>query len=219
MKIKYLYFALSALFVCSCAGDIKEKLNVSADNPGECVFSKSFVQNFIDVKTLSLHKEKDNSISVYMYGDNFTADTNAEKYQNSCEKNGDMDLNMYMYMYMSSPSDAVVNDFRSIHVYSNEKCIDDELIVKFSSCKEFIKSHYTIPEGLVHGGVSVLDVNSAYVFYEKPLNCITENDLLLSNSHYSIVFKSEPTNKKMEIKVEMTSSDGRTVSETKWLNF
>ena len=126
-----------------------------------------------------------------------------------------MDLNMYM----SSPSDAVVNDFRSIHVYSNEKCIDDELIVKFSSCKEFIKSHYTIPEGLVHGGVSVLDVNSAYVFYEKPLNCITENDLLLSNSHYSIVFKSEPTNKKMEIKVEMTSSDGRTVSETKWLNF
>lgn len=219
MKIKYLYFALSALFVCSCAGDIKEKLNVSADNPGECVFSKSFVQNFIDVKTLSLHKEKDKSISVYMYGDIFTADTNAEKYQNSCEKNGDMDLNMYMYMYMSSPSDAVVNDFRSIHVYSNEKCIDDELIVKFSSCKEFIKSHYTIPEGLVHGGVSVLDVNSAYVFYEKPLNCITENDLLLSNSHYSIVFKSEPTNKKMEIKVEMTSSDGRTISETKWLNF
>ena len=215
MKIKYLYFALSALFVCSCAGDIKEKLNVSADNPGECVFSKSFVQNFIDVKTLSLHKEKDNSISVYMYGDNFTADTNAEKYQNYCEKYGDTDLNMYM----SSPSDAVVNDFRSIHVYSNEKCIDDELIVKFSSCKEFIKSHYTIPEGLVHGGVSVLDVNSAYVFYEKPLNCITENDLLLSNSHYSIVFKSEPTNKKMEIKVEMTSSDGRTVSETKWLNF
>ena len=215
MKIKYLYFALSALFVCSCAGDIKEKLNVSADNPGECVFSKSFVQNFIDVKTLSLHKEKDNSISVYMYGDNFTADTNAEKYQNYCEKYGDTDLNMYM----SSPSDAVVNDFRSIHVYSNEKCIDDELIVKFSSCKEFIKSHYTIPEGLVHGGVSVLDVNSAYVFYEKPLNCITENDLLLSNSHYSIVFKSEPTNKKMEIKVEMTSSDGRTISETKWLNF
>ena len=179
MKIKYLYFALSALFVCSCAGDNKEKLNVSVDNPGECVFSKSFVQNFIDVKTLSLHKEKDNSISVYMYGDNFTADTNAEKYQNYCEKYGDTDLNMYM----SSPSDAVVNDFRSIHVYSNEKCIDDELIVKFSSCKEFIKSHYTIPEGLVHGGVSVLDVNSAYVFYEKPLNCITENDLLLSNSH------------------------------------
>ena len=55
---------------------------MSVDNPGECVFSKSFVQNFIDVKTLSLHKEKDNSISVYMYGDNFTADTNAEKYQN-----------------------------------------------------------------------------------------------------------------------------------------
>ena len=160
MKIKYLYFALSALFVCSCAGDNKEKPNVSVDNPGECVFSKSFVQNFIDVKTLSLHKEKDNSISVYMYGDNFTADTNAEKYQNYCEKYGDTDLNMYM----SSPSDAVVNDFRSIHVYSNEKCIDDELIVKFSSCKEFIKSHYTIPEGLVHGGVSVLDVNSAYVF-------------------------------------------------------
>ena len=206
---------LSALFVCSCAGDNKEKLNVSVDNPGECVFSKSFVQNFIDVKTLSLHKEKDNSISVYMYGDNFTADTNAEKYQNYCEKYGDTDLNMYM----SSPSDAVVNDFRSIHVYSNEKCIDDELIVKFSSCKEFIKSHYTIPEGLVHGGVSVLDVNSAYVIYEKPLNCITENDLLLSNSHYSIVFKSEPTNKKMEIKVEMISSDGRTISETKWLNF
>ena len=196
MKIKYLYFALSALFVCSCADDNKEKPNVSVDNPGECVFSKSFVQNFIDVKTLSLHKEKDNSISVYMYGDNFTADTNAEKYQNYCEKYGDTDLNMYM----SSPSDAVVNDFRSIHVYSNEKCIDDELIVKFSSCKEFIKSHYTIPEGLVHGGVSVLDVNSAYVFYEKPLNCITEDDLLLSNSHYSIVFKSEPTNKKMEIK-------------------
>ena len=215
MKIKYLYFALSALFVCSCEGDNKEKPNVSVDNPGECVFSKSFVQNFIDVKTLSLHKEKDNSISVYMYGDNFTADTNAEKYQNYCEKYGDTDLNMYM----SSPSDAVVNDFRSIHVYSNEKCIDDELIVKFSSCKEFIKSHYTIPEGLVHSGVSVLDVNSAYVFYEKPLNCITENDLLLSNSHYSIVFKSEPTNKKMEIKVEMTSSDGRTISETKWLNF
>lgn len=215
MKIKYLYFALSALFVCSCAGDNKEKPNVSVDNPGECVFSKSFVQNFIDVKTLSLHKEKDNSISVYMYGDNFTADTNAEKYQNYCEKYGDTDLNMYM----SSPSDAVVNDFRSIHVYSNEKCIDDELIVKFSSCKEFIKSHYTIPEGLVHGGVSVLDVNSAYVIYEKPLNCITENDLLLSNSHYSIVFKSEPTNKKMEIKVEMISSDGRTISETKWLYF
>lgn len=215
MKIKYLYFALSALFVCSCAGDNKEKLNVSVDNPGECVFSKSFVQNFIDVKTLSLHKEKDNSISVYMYGDNFTADTNAEKYQKYCEKYGDTDLNMYM----SSPSDAVVNDFRSIHVYSNEKCIDDELIVKFSSCKEFIKSHYTIPEGFVHGGVSVLDVNSAYVFYEKPLNCITENDLLLSNSHYSIVFKSEPTNKKMEIKVVMISSDGRTISETKWLNF
>lgn len=167
MKIKYLYFALSALFVCSCAGDNKEK------------------------------------------------PTNAEKYQNYCEKYGDTDLNMYM----SSPSDAVVNDFRSIHVYSNEKCIDDELIVKFSSCKEFIKSHYTIPEGLVHGGVSVLDVNSAYVFYEKPLNCITENDLLLSNSHYSIVFKSEPTNKKMEIKVVMISSDGRTISETKWLNF
>lgn len=215
MKIKYLYFALSALFVCSCADDNKEKPNVSADNPGECVFSKSFVQNFIDVKTLSLHKEKDNAISVYMYGDNFTADTNAEKYQNYCEKYGDTDLNMYM----SSPSDAVVNDFRSIHVYSNEKCIDDELIVKFSSCKEFIKSHYTIPEGLVHGGVSVLDVNSAYVIYEKPLNCITENDLLLSNSHYSIVFKSEPTNKKMEIKVEMISSDGRTISETKWLNY
>lgn len=215
MKIKYLYFALSALFVCSCAGDNKEKPNVSVDNPGECVFSKSFVQNFIDVKTLSLHKEKDNSISVYMYGDNFTADTNAEKYQKYCEKYGDTDLNMYM----SSPSDAVVNDFRSIHVYSNEKCIDDELIVKFSSCKEFIKSHYTIPEGFVHGGVSVLDVNSAYVFYEKPLNCITENDLLLSNSHYSIVFKSEPTNKKMEIKVVMISSDGRTISETKWLNF
>lgn len=215
MKIKYLYFALSALFVCSCAGDNKEKPNVSVDNPGECVFSKSFVQNFIDVKTLSLHKEKDNSISVYMYGDNFTADTNAEKYQKYCEKYGDTDLNMYM----SSPSDAVVNDFRSIHVYSNEKCIDDELIVKFSSCKEFIKSHYTIPEGLVHGGVSVLDVNSAYVFYEKPLNCITENDLLLSNSHYSIVFKSEPTNKKMEIKVVMISSDGRTISKTKWLNF
>lgn len=215
MKINYLYFALSALFVCSCAGDNKEKPNVSVDNPGECVFSKSFVQNFIDVKTLSLHKEKDNSISVYMYGDNFTADTNAEKYQKYCEKYGDTDLNMYM----SSPSDAVVNDFRSIHVYSNEKCIDDELIVKFSSCKEFIKSHYTIPEGLVHGGVSVLDVNSAYVFYEKPLNCITENDLLLSNSHYSIVFKSEPTNKKMEIKVVMISSDGRTISETKWLNF
>ena len=215
MKIKYLYFALSALFVCSCAGDNKEKPNVSVDNPGECVFSKSFVQNFIDVKTLSLHKEKDNSISVYMYGDNFTADTNAEKYQNYCEKYGDTDLNMYM----SSPSDAVVNDFRSIHVYSNEKCIDDELIVKFSSCKEFIKSHYTIPEGLVHSGVSGLDVNSAYVFYEKPLNCITENDLLLSNSHYSIVFKSEPTNKKMEIKVEMISSDGRTIFETKWLNF
>lgn len=215
MKIKYLYFALSALFVCSCAGDNKEKPNVSVDNPGECVFSKSFVQNFIDVKTLSLHKEKDNSISVYMYGDNFTADTNAEKYQKYCEKYGDTDLNMYM----SSPSDVVVNDFRSIHVYSNEKCIDDELIVKFSSCKEFIKSHYTIPEGLVHGGVSVLDVNSAYVFYEKPLNCITENDLLLSNSHYSIVFKSEPTNKKMEIKVVMISSDGRTISETKWLNF
>ena len=215
MKIKYLYFALSALFVCSCAGDNKEKPNVSVDNPGECVFSKSFVQNFIDVKTLSLHKEKDNSISVYMYGDNFTADTNAEKYQNYCEKYGDTDLNMYM----SSPSDAVVNDFRSIHVYSNEKCIDDELIVKFSSCKEFIKSHYTIPEGLVHSGVSVLDVNSAYVFYEKPLNCIAENDLLLSNSHYSIVFKSEPTNKKMEIKVEMISSDGSTISETKWLNF
>ena len=211
MKIKYLYFALSALFVCSCAGDNKEKPNVSVDNPGECVFSKSFVQNFIDVKTLSLHKEKDKSISVYMYGDNFTADTNAEKYQNYCEK--------YLNMYMSSPSDAVVNDFRSIHVYSNEKCIDDELIVKFSSCKEFIKSHYTIPEGLVHSGVSVLDVNSAYVIYEKPLNCITENDLLLSNSHYSIVFKSEPTNKKMEIKVEMISSDGRTISETKWLNF
>lgn len=215
MKIKYLYFALSALFVCSCAGDNKEKPNVSVDNPGECVFSKSFVQNFIDVKTLSLHKEKDNSISVYMYGDNFTADTNAEKYQNYCEKYGDTDLNMYI----SSPSDAVVNDFRSIHVYSNEKCIDDELIVKFSSCKEFIKSHYAIPEGLVHSGVSVLDVNSAYVIYEKPLNCITEDDLLLSNSHYSIVFKSEPTNKKMEIKVEMTSSDGRTISETKWLNF
>lgn len=215
MKIKYLYFALSALFVCSCADGNKEKPNVSVDNPGECVFSKSFVQNFIDVKTLSLHKEKDKSISVYMYGDNFTADTNAEKYQNYCEKYGDTDLNMYM----SSPSDAVVNDFRSIHVYSNEKCIDDELIVKFSSCKEFIKSHYTIPEGLVHGGVSVLDVNFAYVFYEKPLNCITEDDLLLSNSHYSIVFKSEPTNKKMEIKVEMTSSDGRTISETKWLNF
>ena len=67
--------------------------------------------------------------------------------------------------------------------------------------------------------MSVLDVNSAFVFYEKPLNCITENDLLLSNSHYSIVFKSEPTNKKMEIKVEMISSDGRTISETKWLNF
>ena len=215
MKIKYLYFALSALFVCSCAGDNKEKPNVSVDNPGECVFSKSFVQNFIDVKTLSLHKEKDKSISVYMYGDNFTADTNAEKYQNYCEKYGDTDLNMYM----SSPSDAVVNDFRSIHVYSNEKCIDDELIVKFSSCKEFIKSHYTIPEGLVHSGVSVLDVNSAYVFYEKPLNCITENDLLLSNSHYFIVFKSEPINKKMEIKVEMISSDGRAISETKWLNF
>ena len=215
MKIKYLYFALAALFVCSCAGDNKEKPNVSVDNPGECVFSKSFVQNFIDVKTLSLHKEKDNSISVYMYGDNFTADTNAEKYQKYCEKYGDTDLNMYM----SSPSDAVVNDFRSIHVYSNEKCIDDELIVKFSSCKEFIKSHYTIPEGLVHSGVSVLDVNSAYVIYEKPLNCITENDLLFSNSHYSIVFKSEPTNKKMEIKVEMISSDGRTISETKWLNF
>lgn len=215
MKIKYLYFALSALFVCSCADDNKEKPNVSVDNPCECVFSKSFVQNFIDVKTLSLHKEKDNSISVYMYGDNFTADTNAEKYQNYCEKYGDTDLNMYM----SSPSDAVVNDFRSIHVYSNEKCIDDELIVKFSSCKEFIKSHYTISEGLVHGGVSVLDINSAYVIYEKPLNCITENDLLLSNSHYSIVFKSEPTNKKMEIKVEMISSDGRTISETKWLNY
>lgn len=91
MKIKYLYFALSALFVCSCAGDNKEK------------------------------------------------PTNAEKYQKYCEKYGDTDLNMYM----SSPSDAVVNDFRSIHVYSNEKCIDDELIVKFSSCKEFIKSHYT----------------------------------------------------------------------------
>lgn len=86
MEIKYLYFALSALFVCSCAGDNKEKPNVSVDNPGECVFSKSFVQNFIDVKTLSLHKEKDKSISVYMYGDNFTADTNAEKYQNYCEK-------------------------------------------------------------------------------------------------------------------------------------
>lgn len=208
--MRYLLFS----FVLARA-TIKEKPNVSVDNPGECVFSKSFVQNFIDVKTLSLHKEKDKSISVYMYGDNFTADTNAEKYQNYCEKYGDTDLNMYM----SSPSDAVVNDFRSIHVYSNEKCIDDELIVKFSSCKEFIKSHYTIPEGLVHGGVSVLDVNSAYVFYEKPLNCITENDLLLSNSHYSIVFKSEPTNKKMEIKVEMISSDGRTISETKWLNF
>lgn len=52
MKIKYLYFVLSALFVCSCAGDNKEKPNVSVDNPGECVFSKSFVQNFIDVRTL-----------------------------------------------------------------------------------------------------------------------------------------------------------------------
>lgn len=95
------------------------------------------------------------------------------------------------------PSKVVVNEFQFIYVYLDSKCVDSEVIIKYSSCRGFINSHYTYPCGVIEG--TIADVYSSYVRYDKALPELKAGDLILMDTEFVLEFKTLQVNSKLNI--------------------
>lgn len=206
---------LSCLVLSTCVKTVSDKIEdkVEIEPPGSYTFSESFIWSYVNVDNIRIQKKDKKSIYVLMSGDQYSLKTNKEKYQSYCDKYDDTGFNKYLD-YLSK---AVVNGFQSIHVYLDSECIDDEVIIKYSSCKEFINSHYTYPEGVIEG--SIADVYSAYVQYDKAISDLKAGDLLLMDTEFVLELKTLQENNKLNIRIEMIGAEGKTLSATKMVQF
>ena len=205
---------LSLLTLCSC-----EEQKITG-----ALFSKSFLQGFIDIKEIVSGNISNNDELYFMFqGENIARGN--PLYDELCTKYGDVSYNRYMVPF-SNPClvdtitslDLICNtDFDNNHKKGSS--LNDIAILYYSSPLEFIKSGYKEYPKTEDTTPAPYRPSKEYYPYSKSFSDLKGEELILLYQMGYIKFLVHPLQSRQSITFRVQTKSGKTISTDFELNF